>query len=122
MKKMILFSLLFLGISFAASAQTDSTMKDFVGKFKFPEGSPVNEIVVSLENGALSMTSSVGTSPLEKTAEDVFTITQFQGTATFKRNEAKKVIGVSINAMGYSLEGTKEENTLTITKWILYKK
>lgn len=122
MKKMILFSLLLLGITVAASAQTDSTMKQYVGKYKFPDGSPVSEIVVNLENGALSMTSSVGTSPLEKTAEDVFTITQFQGTATFKRNEAKKVIGVSINAMGYALEGTKEEGDATLFKWVLYKR
>ncbi len=119
MRKIILLSLLLWGISFTASAQADSTMKEYVGKYLFPEGSPVTEIDVILENGALSMASAVGTSSLEKTAEDVFTITQFQGTATFKRNEDKKIIGVSINAMGYSLEGTKQETVNTTTVKIL---
>ena len=123
MKKMLLFSLLVMGFSFAVNAQTDTTLSQFTGKYKFPEGSPVNEITVNYENGALSMVSSVGTSPLEKQGEDVFTITQFQGTATFKRNEAKKIIGVSINAMGYSLEGTREETATQLkTVYFLLKK
>jgi hypothetical protein len=44
--------------------------------------------------------------------EDIFTITQFQGTAKFNRDANKKIIGVSINAMGYVLEGTKAEGSL----------
>ena len=59
------------------------------------------------------MSSSAGTSPLEKQqGEDIFTITQFQGTAKFNRDANKKIIGVSINAMGYVLEGTKAEGSL----------
>jgi hypothetical protein len=65
---------------------------------------------VNIENGGLNMIASVGTSPLKKNDGDVFEITLFQGIANFKRNEDKKVVGVSINAMGYNLEGTKEED------------
>ena len=66
--------------------------------------------MVALENGALTVTSSAGVSALEKQSEDLFTITQFQGTAKFNRDTNKKIIGVSINAMGYQLEGTKTES------------
>ncbi|MDP1972857.1 MAG: hypothetical protein Q8J87_07775, partial [Sediminibacterium sp.] len=75
------------------------------------EGSPVAEVTVVLENGVLMMNSQAGSSTLEKSAEDVYVITQFQGTAKFTRNENKKVIGVTILAMGYELVGTKEPSS-----------
>ncbi len=109
MKKLVLFSLMLVGFSFAASAQTDTTLQQFVGKYKFAEGSVLAEATVTLENGNLSVVTSYGSSPMVKQSDDVFAVTAFQGTAAFKRNDAKKVIGVSISAMGYTLEGTKED-------------
>jgi hypothetical protein len=108
MKK--IFSLLFAVIAFAAAhAQADSTLKEYAGKYNFPDGSVVTDVTVTYDNGALSMVSSAGTSSLEKTSDiDVFTITQFQGTASFKRNDDKKVHKVVVDAMGYHLEGSKE--------------
>jgi hypothetical protein len=112
MKRILLLSFLMLGIAFAASAQTDTTLKQYTGKFKFPDGSVVAEVTVTFDNGALTIASAMGSSPLEKQGDDVFVITQFQGTATFKRNDDKKIIGISINAGGYALEGTKEEGSI----------
>lgn len=109
MKKLLILAILFIGVAFTANAQADTTLQQFVGKYKFPDGSVVPEVTVTLENGELMMASSAGTSTLVKQAEDVYIITAFQGTAAFKRNDAKKVIGVSINAMGYVLEGNKED-------------
>ena len=115
MKKIVLFLFLSFGYALVANAQASQTetdtvvLKQYIGKYKFPEGSVVNEIVVNIENGGLNMIASVGTSPLKKNDGDVFEITLFQGIANFKRNDDKKVVGVSINAMGYNLEGTKEE-------------
>lgn len=111
MKKVILFAFMLIGFSgavLAHSTNADSTETQLLGKYKFGEGSPVAEVTVALEGGVLMMNSSAGASTLVKTAEDVYTITQFQGTATFKRDENKKVIGVTILAMGYELVGTKE--------------
>ena len=109
MKKLLLFSLILVGFSFAASAQTDTTLQQYVGKYKFGEGSVIAEATVTIDNGTLSVVTSYGSSAMVKQSDDVFAITQFQGTATFKRNDAKKVIGVNISAMGYTLEGTKED-------------
>jgi hypothetical protein len=75
----------------------------------------VAEVTVMLEGANLTMTSSVGTSPLEKKEEDVFVITQFQGTAKFNRDASKKIIGITINAGGYLLEGTRTEEGLTLS-------
>ncbi len=113
MKKGFLFLCLVLGSFVFAQAQDapskDSSLQQFVGKYKFPDGSVVAEVIVALENGALTMSSSAGTSALEKQEEDIYTIVQFQGSAKFVRDSNKKVIGVNINAMGYQLEGTKVE-------------
>lgn len=101
---------LMLGIvTFAYAQDKDSTLQDFVGKYKFPEGSIVAEVTVSIEGSGLVMGSSIGNSALVKIGEDLFSITAYDGSAQFKRDANKKVIGVSINAGGYALEGTKSD-------------
>ncbi len=114
MKKWLLFFCLSLGMVAVLQAQQspapkDSTLQQYVGKYKFPEGSVVAEVIVALEGEGLTMTSSAGTSALEKKSDDLYTIVQFQGTAKFNRNADKKIIGVSIDAMGYQLEGTRSD-------------
>ncbi|MDO8996317.1 hypothetical protein [Sediminibacterium sp.] len=114
MKKIILFAFMLIGFSSAVMAHStnaDSTETQILGKYKFGEGSPVAEVTVALEGGVLMMNSSAGASTLVKTGEDVYTITQFQGTAKFTRDENKKVTGVTIMAMGYELVGTKEPSS-----------
>ena len=123
MKKWLLFcclSVCLVSVSQAqqnpAPAPKDTTLQQYVGKYKFPDGSVVAEVTVALEDGALTMSSSAGTSALEKKGDDLYVIVQFQGTAKFNRNADKKIIGVSIDAMGYQLEGKKDETTLALRK------
>jgi hypothetical protein len=114
MKKIVLLGFCMLVGTIMAQAQSapaDSTLKEFTGKYKFPEGSVVLEVNVALDNGNLTMSSSVGNSALEKQGEDTYSIVQFQGTAKFNRDSNRKIIGVSIVAMGYQLEGTKTDTT-----------
>jgi hypothetical protein len=122
MKKILLFAFMLVGFVIASNAQsapTDTTVTQLLGKYKFAEGSPVSEVTVVLENGVLMMNSQAGSSTLEKSAEDVYVITQFQGTAKFTRDENKKVTGVTILAMGYELVGTKEPSS---TYQMVFKK
>ncbi|WP_264898582.1 hypothetical protein [Sediminibacterium sp. TEGAF015] len=124
MKKLIVLVLMLVGFTTATNAQTtptDTTVNQLLGKYKFAEGSPVAEVTVVLENGALMMNSAAGASPLEKSGEDVYIITQFQGTAKFTRNENKVVTGVTILAMGYELVGTKEPASKTFAFRIVAK-
>ena len=110
MKKLSLLAAAITCLSFLAAAQTDSTtLKDYTGRYVFPDGSVVTDVTVLLDGEQLSMNSSAGTSPLEKLGVDSFSIVQFQGTAVFKRNEAQLVKAVHIEAAGYVLDGTKEE-------------
>ncbi len=96
-------------VAFVYAQDKDSTLQDFVGKYKFPDGSIVPEVTVSVEGAALVMGSSIGNSALVKIGEDLFSITAYDGSAQFKRDANRKVIGVSINAGGYALEGTKSD-------------
>jgi hypothetical protein len=113
MRKMLLLlsmSVCFLSVSHAQQVP-DSVLQQYVGKYVFPEGSVIGYVTVTLENGALSITSSAGVSALVKKEEDLYEITAFQGTAKFKRDDNKKIIGVTVDARGYLLEGTKAEGS-----------
>ncbi len=115
MKKVLFSVLLVIGFSIVSNAQQDTTLTQYAGKYKFPDGSVVTDAVVAVENGALVMNSSAGNSALEKESEDLYAIVSFQGKALFKRDANKKIIGISINAMGYQLEGTKEITSISFS-------
>ena len=110
-----LFVLLLLTVCSGLMAQ-DSTHKEITGKYKFPAGSVIDEVVVTQENGAFTMTASLGTSPLELIKGDSFNIVSFNGFAVFKRDDTKKINGIHIEASGYVLDGTKDAATVTAVK------
>ena len=108
MKKILLS--LFIAFSVTAVfAQTDSTVKEYTGRYIFPEGGIVPDVTVVLEGDQLSMISSAGTSSLTKLGIDSFTIVEFSGIAVFKRSDANVINGVHIEAAGYIMDGAKEE-------------
>jgi hypothetical protein len=115
MKKIITISIALFISALSVKAQ-DSTFNKavdslniYVGKYTFGEGSPVAEMTVAIENGKLVLKSKMGNAELEKgKGEDQFTIPSYQGSASFFRNEAKKVSGIHIDVMGRSLDGDKE--------------
>lgn len=107
MKKVFLSLFIMFGF-ITVNAQTDS-LKHYVGKYKFPDGSPVSEITVSVDNGLLMGSSAMGNTEFKPTSTaDVFEIVAFGGTATFKRKE-EKVVGVQILVGDVNMEGEKTE-------------
>lgn len=102
-----------------ASAQSDTTLKAFGGKYSFPSGSIIAEVTVYQEGDGLMMSSSMGSSNLTRKDGDLFNVIQFQGTALFNRDANKKVIGVIIDAMGYHLEGTKSSDEILLLSYML---
>jgi hypothetical protein len=110
MRKLML-SFFAISLTCIVAAQQDTTLQQYTGKYKFPEGSVVTEVTVALENGVLLANSPMGSSELKKTEADVFEIVAYGGTATFKRTEGK-VSGVQMIVGDIILEGTKAENTV----------
>lgn len=111
MRKLML-SFFAISLTCIVAAQQDTTLQQYTGKYKFPEGSVVTEVTVALENGVLLANSPMGSSELKKTEADVFEIVAYGGTATFKRTEGK-VSGVQMIVGDIILEGTKAENTIS---------
>lgn len=113
MKKLLLTVTVLFFTSLATHAQADTLLQQYTGKYIFPDGSPVKEIAVVIQEGILTATSVMGNSELRKTEnKDVFEIVAFAGTATFKRNEAAKVNGVQIQVQDVNMEGTKTEDAV----------
>lgn len=110
MRKLFMLSFLVLA-AFAVNAQTD-TLQQYTGKYKFPEGSVVSEINVTVESGVLMAGSVMGNTELKKTEGDVFEIVNFGGTATFKRNTEGKIISVRVQVSDVDMEGVKQESAV----------
>ncbi len=107
MKKIILSALILFSF-LSANAQTDS-LQQFTGKYKFPDGSPVAEVVITVENGVLMSTSPIGNTELKPTSTpDIFEVVAYGGTATFKRKEGK-VTSVQIIVGDVNIEGEKTD-------------
>lgn len=119
MKKILLLSTFLLGVFISIQAQ-DSTLTQFTGKFKFAEGSPVQEVVISADNGALVAASAMGSFVLQKTGEDQFFIAEFQAPVVFKRDSNKKIVGLAINANGMVLEAVKVEAASFVDEKMYY--
>jgi hypothetical protein len=106
MKKILLMGIVFLGIFVTVQAQ-DSPLKEYLGKYTFAEGSPVTEVVLTVQDSVLVSTSSVGAFPLEKKGVDTFYLAAYDALVIFKRDGNNIVTGVGINVQGMELIGTK---------------
>jgi len=116
--KYFLLSLLGMIGFLTVNAQNDS-LKQFAGTYKFPDGSPFTEMIVTLDSTVLTGSTALGSSELKRTEGDVFEIVAYAGTATFKRNADNKISGVHILVGDINLEGTKSEG-LMISRSSLY--
>jgi len=106
--KKLLFSLFLMMGCTAIHAQTDS-LQQYTGKYKFPDGNPVTEITMSVDNGLLMASSAMGSTEFKPTSTaDVYEIVAYGGTATFRRKEGK-VTGMQILVGDLNMEGEKTE-------------
>jgi Domain of unknown function (DUF3471) len=120
MKKFLLLVVTVCAIGFV-NAQTPSpadSLKEYTGKYKFPEGNPVAEITIALENGVLTASSAIGGSELKRREGDVFDVVAYGGTAIFKRNDEKKITKLQVQVNDLDMEGEKAaEGSLSDIFW-----
>ena len=84
MKKILLMAVILMGVMATANAQT-SNLKDYLGKYVFPEGSPVTEVTITAEDTVLTASSAMGAYALEKKGVDTFYLAAFDAPVIFKR-------------------------------------
>jgi hypothetical protein len=54
-------------------------------KYKFPDGNPVSEVSILIENGTLQITSVLGNTNLEKSGEDQFTLVSYNDSQFYQK-------------------------------------
>lgn len=83
-------------------------LNQYVGKYKF-EGLPFEFVTIAVKDGKLTIDtgSESGAMTAVKDAPDTFDAAG-RATLKFKRDDTKKVTGVTLDAQGMSFEGKKE--------------
>lgn len=111
MTKLLLLILTMTSTFILSAQQTPKTdsLKEYTGKYKFPEGSEVTEIRVVVENAVLWAQSDKGNSELRRIEKDTFEVVEYTGTATFKRDEKGKINGLHIEVGDLIMDGTKSD-------------
>ncbi len=112
MRKILALFIFFLCGHFALAQ--DSTLHEYKGVYKFKEGSPTPSVEITLLDGALYATSSLGSGTLNRIAKDTFSIPEHSGVAFFYRNEEGRVKSIRIEVADLILEGDKEPTSLAV--------
>jgi hypothetical protein len=117
MKKILLFAISVCAFSLihAQTSPADS-LKEYTGKYKFPDGTPFPEVTITLENGVLTASSSAGSAELKRKEGDTFEILSYGGLAIFKRNEEKKIKKLQVQLNDLDVEGEKTEGIADLWK------
>ena len=121
MKKIFLMSVILMGVFASVNAQT-SNLKDYLGKYVFPEGSPVTEVTLTIEDTVLTINSAMGATALEKKGVDTFYLAAYDAPIIFKRGANNSVETLTIIVQGMELTATKVAASFAIKEEDFYAK
>ena len=110
-----------VGVIATANAQT-SPLKDYLGKYVFPEGSPVTEVTLTIEDTVLTINSAMGATALEKKGVDTFYLAAYDAPIIFKRGANNSVETLTIIVQGMELTATKVAASFAIKEEDFYAK
>lgn len=112
-------AILFLSFICLATANLnaqDSTLNEYVGTYVFPEGSFVPSVEISLRDTVLNINSEKGSSDLVKRARDTFSLSSYDGTAYFRRDNQGKISGIKVEVEDILVEGNKQAESSSATQ------
>ncbi len=110
---MLLLAVMFFTMAYA----TDSTFVQYKGTYIFPYGSMIESVEISVADTVLMIKSSIGTSRLDKIANDTFYLVAYNGIVVFRRDSLHHVNGIKIEAQSVLLEGDKQEEKSSGSKF-----
>ena len=114
-------AVILVGVIATANAQT-SPLKDYLGKYVFPEGSPVTEVTLTIEYTVLTINSAMGATALEKKGVDTFYLAAYDAPIIFKRGANNEVETLTIIVQGMELTATKVAASFAIKEEDFYAK
>ena len=121
MKKIFLMACILMGVFASVNAQT-SNLKDYLGKYVFPEGSPVTEVTITAEDTVLTINSAMGSTPLEKKGVDTFYLAAYDAPIIFKRGAGNAVETLTIIVQGMELTAKRAAASYAIKQEDFYAK
>jgi len=121
MKKIFLMACILMGVFASVNAQT-SNLKDYLGKYVFPEGSPVTEVTITAEDTVLTINSAMGSTPLEKKGVDTFYLAAYDAPIIFKRGADNAVETLTIIVQGMELTAKRAAASYAIKQEDFYAK
>ena len=123
MKKMILLLATVVIFTLTVSAQDSTSFKEYYGKYKFVEGSPVTEVEIVWQDNTITVISDMATSIMKKAGVDSFDIDYMGGSIIFSRDSAtQQVKGLTIFVSGMELVAAREAVMGTSRIKVLVKK
>ena len=114
-------AVILMGVMATANAQT-SPLKDYLGKYVFPEGSPVTEVTITAEDTVLTINSAMGSTPLEKKGTDTFYLAAYDAPIIFKRAADNAVETLTIIVQGMELTAKRAASSYAIKEEDFYAK
>jgi hypothetical protein len=121
MKKIFLMAVILMGVIASVNAQT-SPLKDYLGKYVFPEGSPVAEVTVTAEDTVLTLNSAMGSTTLERKGVDTFYLAAYDAPIIFKRGAGNSVETLTILVQGMELTAKKAAASYALKEEDFYTK
>jgi len=110
----VLLFLFFICLStFSLNAQ-DSTLKQYVGNYIFPDGSFVTSAEISLRDTVLNINSEKGNTDLLKRSRDTFSMASYDGTVYFKRDSTNKISGIKVEVEDVLIDGNKQVDSSAV--------
>jgi hypothetical protein len=103
---LLLLALVFFFCSFGQNAA--DSLKEYTGVYKFPAGSEMTSVEITIVNGGLFGTSNLGSGALVRVNKDTFSIPEHNGSVYFSRNAEKKVARIHLEVGELILDGEKD--------------
>ncbi len=107
-----------IAISFSVAfvyAQSNTTLQEYTGIYRFPDGSVVTSVDITIQDGTLIANSTMGTAGLTRISRDTFSIPTYKGMAYFSRNAEGKIVKVRVQVQDLILDGDKQAGQMA---WI----
>ena len=116
MKLSLLFCLIIISKLALAQTSVDS-LREYTGNYKFPPGSEIVSLEITIVNGGLFGNTNMGSGSLVRVNKDTFSIPEHNGIAYFSRNTEMKVVRIHLEVGELILDGDKENSSIAMNRF-----
>lgn len=113
---LLFFFILILVQANALEHNAEPKFVEYTGRYIFPEGTMVDDAVITLSNDTLSATVALGSVVLVPAEQDSFVIPQYGGTVTFVRNGQNRITSLKVSIPMGGIEELEAKKELEVAE------